>query len=140
MMKSAIWYIAIGLCLSTSLLTRSAWAASGHAESGDSLRAMQVQYLECADAGRRDGQLVSAGGAFGIGLGSGFLLGPIGAGLATALQGNPPRPSAVALRTSQQQCYSGYLRAYDSAGRHHKRMVALSGGAIGTLVWFLLIL
>jgi hypothetical protein len=122
------------------LLVSRAHAAAAQVDSSGVLSITRAEYRECVEAGRRDGQLASSGGAFGIGLGSGFLFGPVGTAFAVAFQGNPPRPALAAYRTSGPVCNSAYVQSYESAGRHRKRMMALSGGAIGTLVWLLVLL
>ena len=91
------------------------------------------KFSDCETQGLQDSSAkAGTGGAFTIGLVSGFALGLIGTGIAWASQGEPkPAPAAIdALENAE--CRTAYRDAYQKSGRARKRRAALLGGLVGT--------
>lgn len=87
---------------------------------------------EFAEQGKSDAREVGTGGAFTIGLVSGFGLGIIGTALAWGFQGEPDPPKAKTEPLPNVESRLAYSDAYGKAGKSKKRGAALVGGLIGT--------
>ena len=87
---------------------------------------------ECEELGRSDGKSVATGGAFAVGMASGFALGPIGTAIAWAAQGAPEPPRSSLRDFKDTQCRLSYADAYREEGKSKKRRAALTGSLIGT--------
>ena len=93
-----------------------------------------VDVGDCVLRGRSDGSKTSTGGAFGIGVASGLLLGLIGTGIAYFAQGEPSPTAAQSAAIADASCRLAYEDAYGKEGKKKKRSSALTGGLIGTAV------
>ena len=96
--------------------------------------APQANINDCASRGRADGQNVSTGGAFTVGITSGILLGLIGTVIAYVAQGEPRPTQAQSAANPGAGCRLVYEDAYGKAGKGKKKNSALIGGLLGTAI------
>jgi hypothetical protein len=94
----------------------------------------QWNIADCEMRGTADGQKVSTGGAFTVGITSGLLLGLIGTAIAYVGQGEPKPTQAQSAANPGTGCRLAYEDAYGKAGKSRKRNSALIGGLIGTAI------
>ena len=96
--------------------------------------AAKADVNECIEQGKSAGQHTATGGAFGIGLASGLLLGLIGTAIAYAAQGEPEPSVMSKYQTMDPTCRMAYADAFGDMGKKKKRSAALTGGLLGTAV------
>jgi hypothetical protein len=89
---------------------------------------------DCMLRGTADGKKTSTGGAFTVGITSGFLLGLIGTAIAYVAQGEPRPTQAESAANLGAGCRLAYEDAYGEAGKKKKKNSALLGGLIGTAI------
>lgn len=107
----------------------------------DSTQSMQG-LQDCILRGRADGLEVSTGGAFGVGLAGGLLLGLVGAAIAYAAQGEPEpnlTRTLISLEGRDPSCVILYSDAFGKAGKKKKQTAALSAGLFGTAILVVLV-